>query len=68
MLNVFDRAVLDENRLTIWQGREALDNFSINAAPEPSSWILSGTAALIGGLVLVRRRRQARPASSLAVA
>ena len=60
-------SVVFSNNGTTSTGFES-DNFSINGVPEPSSLILSGTAALIGGLALFRRRRQARPASQLPVA
>ena len=52
-------SVVFSNNGSTGTGFEA-DNFSINAVPEPSSLFLSSTAALIGGLAVLRRRRQAR--------
>jgi hypothetical protein len=60
-------SVVFSNNGSTGTGFEA-DNFSINAVPEPSSLILSGTAALIGGLALMRRRRRALTASTSAIA
>ena len=55
-------SVVFSNNGTTGTGFEA-DNFSIQSVPEPSSLVLSGTAATIGALVLWRRRRQANGAA-----
>jgi hypothetical protein len=60
-------SVVFSNNGSTGTGFEA-DNFSIKSVPEPSSLILSGSAALIGGLALLRRRRQTRPASTSTIA
>jgi PEP-CTERM motif len=51
-------SVVFSNNNTTGTGFES-DNWSINAVPEPSSFVLSGTAAVIVGLALRRRRARA---------
>ncbi len=53
-------SVVFSNNGTTSTGFES-DNWSINAVPEPSSLVLSSTAALIVGLALRRRRPRAWP-------
>jgi hypothetical protein len=55
--NTFTSVVFSNNNTT-GTGFES-DNWSINAVPEPSSLVLSGTAAVIVGLALKRRRARA---------
>jgi hypothetical protein len=52
-------SVVISNNGTTGTGFES-DNWSIQSVPEPSSFVMAGTAAVIGGLALVRRRRRAR--------
>ncbi len=50
-------SVVISNSGTTATGFES-DNFSINGVPEPSSLVLAGSAAAIGGLVVLQRRRR----------